>query len=38
MVFAASAGLFLAFIAIGTALALLLALTGLTAQGGLPNV
>ena len=34
----AMAALFLAFIAIGTALALLLALTGLTAQGGLPNV
>ncbi|WP_341213671.1 YIP1 family protein [uncultured Limimaricola sp.] len=34
----AMVALFLAFIAIGTALALLLALTGLTAQGGLPNV
>jgi len=34
----ATVALFLAFIAIGTALALLLALTGLTAQGGLTNV
>ena len=34
----ATVALFLAFIAIGTALALVLALTGLTAQGGLTNV